>query len=167
MHIYGDKDMEEKIFDIPVYICPQDEFNIYWDNHCRKLIAKDWISETEQKEIVSIFRKSNHKKTAWKYQAVIGYIEIYKHGCNLIATLSMDVRERKVKGGRADIYYDPSTFYKMYFKKDMTSLQIITQFKLGLEETIKERLNGRYVDMESFDNISEYIDWHKMLFANE
>lgn len=159
--------MEEKLFDIPVYICPQDEFDKYWDEHYKKMFTKEWISETEQKEFVSTLREINHKKTAWKYQTIIGYIEIYKHAYDLIATLSIDIRQRKIKGGRPDIYYDPFTFYKLYVKSDMTSSEIISQFRNGLEETIEERLKGRYVDLEAFDNISKFIDWRKMIYPKE
>lgn len=49
----------------------------------------------------------------------------------------------------------------------MSSEEIITKFRAGLMETIQERLKGRYVDMEAFDNISKLIDWHKLYYSDE
>lgn len=160
--------MEEKLCEIPIYICSQEEYAKYWDAHYRKLFPIRNRAQKEYDEMIESFKEINHKKTAWYHNAIIGYISIYKHGESLFATLSYDQRKRKIKGGRPDIHYDPITFYSIsYISQEMSSEEIITKFRAGLMETIQERLKGRYVDMEAFDNISKLIDWHKLYYPDE
>ena len=46
------------------------------------------------------FKQIGHRRATWMYQAIIGYIGVYIHGIDLFTTLSIDVRERKIKGGK-------------------------------------------------------------------
>lgn len=159
--------MEEKLCEIPIYICPHEEYSQYWDNHYRQSFPVRERTQKEYDEMITTIKETHHMKTAWYHNAIIGYISVCKHGYDLFTTLSYDIRSKKVKGGYPDIYYDPSTFYKIYVSRKMSSEEIITKFRAGLMETIQERLKGRYVDMEAFDNISKLIDWHKLYYSDE
>ena len=159
--------MEEKICDIPVYICPVEEFNKYWNNHYEKNFRR--IDETEEEWIKrrAVFKQINHRRTTWKYQAIIGYIGVYIHGFDLFTTLSIDVRERKIKGGRPNIYYDSSTFFRVRVYRNMTSKDVMDEFKACMKKMSKERLKNRYIDVEPFYNMCKYIDWHEVFYSED
>ncbi len=157
--------MEEKICDIPVYICSLEKFNKYWNDYYERNFRRTEETEEEWLRRRAIFKQIGHRKVTWMYQAIIGYIGVYIHGIDLVTTLSIDIRERKIKGGRPDIYYDPSTFFKIRVSRDMTSEDVINEFKLDMKEMSKERLKNRYIDVEPFYNICRYIDWHEVFYS--
>lgn len=157
--------MEEKICDIPVYICSLEKFNNYWNNHYAQYFRGEEESEEEWIKRRAEFKRIEHRRTTWMYQAIIGYIGVYIHGIDLFTTLSMDVRERKIKGGRPDIYYDHTTFFSIRVRKNMTSEEVMDEFKRYIKESLKGRLKDRYIDIEPFYNICKYIDWHEVFYS--
>lgn len=155
--------METKLCDILVYNRSVEEFNDYWDRKYEKLLSPLYSGE-ELKEKIALCKDVNRSATNWKFQNVIGYISIMKHGYSLFATLSIDVRQKKYIEGRPDIRYDPSTFFSLYVKEKMTSEQILEEFNGLLHRSIKERLPKRYIDLEAWNNISTLIDWHELFY---
>lgn len=155
--------METKLFDILVYNRSAEEFNEYWNMKYRKFLSQHYSGD-ELKEKISICKDANRPATNWKFQNVIGYISIMKHGYTLFATLSIDVRQKKYIDGRPDIRYDPSTFFSLYVKEQMTSEQILDEFNSLLQKSIKERLPKRYIDLEAWNNTSKLIDWHELFY---
>lgn len=155
--------MEMKLFDILVYNRSMEDFNKYREKKYGKLL-EPYYSGDELKERIDICKEANRPTTNWKFQNVIGYISIFKHGYSLFATLSVDVRKKKYIEGRPDIRYDPSTFFSLYVKKDMTSEQILEEFNDLLHRSIKERLHKRYIDLEAWNNTANLIDWHELFY---
>lgn len=165
--IRGDQEVEEKLFDIPIYVCPIDEYNSYWYKHYESACRRTEDSDEEWAEKLDILKQNNHRKTTWMYQAIIGYIGVYKQEIDLFATLSIDERERKIKGGYPDIYYNPSTFFRIRVEKSMTSDDVMDKFKECIEMEKKTRLKNRYIDIEPFYNFCKYVDWHKVFYSEE
>lgn len=159
--------MKEKLFDIPIYVCPLEEYNSYWEKYYSKQYRRKEDSNFEWKNKLNIIKQIEHRRTAWMYQAIIGYIGVYKQGTDLLTTLSIDIRKRKVKGGRPDIYYDPSTFFRIRIEKDMTSEEIMDKFMSCIDAKKNTRLKNRYIDIEPFCNFCKYIDWHKVFYPEE
>lgn len=159
--------MEEKLCDIPVYICSLDEYNKYWNDYYEKHFRRVGESEKEWLKRRTEFKQIGHRKVAWMYQAIIGYVGVYIHGIDLFTTLSVDVRERKIKGGRPNIYYDPSTFFRVRVSRNMTSEEVMEEFKKCMNEVSKERLKNRYIDVEPFYNMCKYIDWHEVFYSDD
>lgn len=159
--------MEEKICDIPVYICSLEEYNKYWNDYYERNFRRTDESEEEWLKRRIEFKQIGHRKVTWMYQAIIGYIGVYIHGIDLFTTLSIDVRERKIKGGRPNIYYDPSTFFRIRVSRNMTSKEVMDEFKACLKEVSKERLKNRYIDVEPFYNICKLIDWHEVFYSDD
>ena len=159
--------MEEKLCDIPVYICSLDEYNKYWNDYYEKHFRRVGESEKEWLKRRTEFKQIGHRKVAWMYQAIIGYVGVYIHGIDLFTTLSVDVRERKIKGGRPNIYYDPSTFFRVRVSRNMTSEEVMEEFKKCMNEVSKEQLKNRYIDVEPFYNMCKYIDWHEVFYSDD
>lgn len=155
--------MEMKLFDILVYNRSEEKFNKYWDEKYEKILVKHYSGD-ELKEKIRICKDANKPNTNWMFQNVIGYISIFKHGYYFFATLSIDVRKKKYIEGKSDIRYDPSTFFGLYVNEHMTSEQILNRFNSLLHRSIKERLQNRYVDLETWNNISKWIDWHEVFY---
>lgn len=159
--------MMEKICDIPVYICSLEEYNKYWNDYYERNFRRIGESEKEWLKRRAVFKQISHRRVTWMYQAIIGYIGVYIHGIDLFTTLSIDVRERKIKGGRPDIYYDPSTFFSIRVSRNMTSKEVTDEFKKCMKEVSKERLRNRYIDVEPFYNMCKYIDWHEVFYSED
>lgn len=159
--------MMEKICDIPVYICSLEEYNKYWNDYYERNFRRIGESEKEWLKRRAVFKQIDHRRVTWMYQAIIGYIGVYIHGIDLFTTLSIDVRERKIKGGRPDIYYDPSTFFSIRVSRNMTSKEVMDEFKKCMKEMSKERLKNRYIDVDPFYNMCKYIDWHEVFYSED
>lgn len=89
---------------------------------------------------------------------IVGYISISSHGYSLFATLSIDYREHIE--GKINITYDPATFFSFYVKENMSSEEVWKEFNNLLLVSMQERLIGKRVDLEAWNNISKLIDWH-------
>ena len=158
--------METKLFDILVYNRSAEEFNEYWNKKYGKILETHYSGD-ELKEKIAICKEANRPATNWKFQNVIGYISIFAHGYSLFSKLSIDVREKKYIEGKPDIRYDPSTFFGLYVKEEITSEQIIDEFNDLLQCSIKERLPKRYVDLEAWNNTAKLIDWHELFYPKQ
>lgn len=155
--------MIEKIFDIMIFNRPKEQFSEYWekvvDSYCA--MASEEYSEANR----DIIKDMLGRNTKWM-NSVIGYIHIYKSGADLITQRSMDIRQRKRLEGVPDIRYIPSTFTRTTVRKTMSSQEIIQCFNSDLRTACKKQLKGRYIDWTSWDNVSKYIDWHKLFFPD-
>lgn len=155
--------MNEKIFDIIIYNRSKEEFKEYWDkvidSYC--LTASEVFVETHRE----LIKDKLGRNTRWM-NSVIGYIHIYKSGTDLITQRSIDVRQRKRLEGVPDIRYVPSTFTRTTVKRYMSSQEILQCFNSDLRAACEKQLKGRYIDWTSWDNVSKYIDWHKMFFTD-
>lgn len=161
--------MEEKLFDIPVYICSMEEYNKSVKESFSKLYRRSDMSDNEWEDTFEKIKELeiNHRKMYWYYNAIIGYISVYKSGMDLVTTLSIDRRKRKIKGGTPDIWYDSSTFFRVRIYNDMTSQDVMKEVDRCIDKEQKTRLKNRYVDMESFHNFCKYIDWNKVFYSEK
>ena len=155
--------MNEKIFDIIIFNRSKEEFKEYWekviDSYCQT--ASEEFVETNRE----MLKDTLGRNTRWM-NSVIGYIHIYKSGTDLITQRSIDVRQRKRLEGVPDIRYVPSTFTRTTVKKSMSSQEILQCFNSDLRTACEKQLKRRYIDWTSLDNVSQYIDWHKMFFPD-
>lgn len=84
--------MERLLFEILVYNRPLDKFNSYWEKKVSKFRRNETDEEWKDKKV--IYKECYHRPTRWK-NSVIGYINIYISGIDLITTLSIDARRKK------------------------------------------------------------------------
>lgn len=154
--------MERLLFEILVYNRPIDKFNSYWE----KKVSKFRCNETDEgwKDKKVIYKECYHRPTRWK-NSVIGYINIYISGIDLITTLSIDARRKKFLEGAPDIFIDPSTFTRTRTYSNMSSTDILERFNSDLLDECKKRLKGHFVDFEAWNNTSIYIDWHELFYS--
>lgn len=60
--------MEEKICDIPVYICSCEDYNKYWNDYYEKNFRREEETEEEWLKRRMEFKQIVHRKVAWMYQ---------------------------------------------------------------------------------------------------
>lgn len=156
--------METKLFEILVYNRSVEAFNKYWNNkvgiYRRDESDEEWVKKAY------IYKSCSGRCARWM-NSIIGYIHVYQSGIDLITTLSIDYREKKYLEGAPDIHYDPSTFTRTRTNKNMTSQEILNQFNADLIEGCNERLKGRYIDLEAWNNTAKFIDWHELFYPKE
>ena len=79
--------------------------------------------------------------------------------------LSVDIREIK----REDLIY--ITIYLHFFRvcvyRNMTSKEVMDEFKACMKSMSKKRLKNIYIDVEPFYNICKYIDWHGVFYSED
>ena len=157
--------MDIKLFDIAVYNRPLEEFNKYWNGK----VEKNRRSETDEEwERMKYIYKECIGRCTHPLNSIIGYIHVWQSGgIDLITTLSIDCRDRKRLDGVPDILYDPSTFTRTRTRKGMTSEEILNQFNRDLLEGCNERLKGRYIDLEAWNNMSRLVDWADLFSTME
>lgn len=149
--------MDLKLYDIMVFNRSLKKFNEYWDKKVE--ICRRQETDEEWQKISSVYKECIGRNTH-PLNSVIGYIHVYKSGgIDLITTLSIDTRERKRLDGVPDIIYDPSTFTRTRIEKGMSSEEILGKFNRDLLTRCNERLPGRYIDLEGWNNMSRLVDW--------
>lgn len=153
--------MNKLLFEILVYNRSIDEFNRYWEKKIGKLRRNETDEEWKDKKV--IYKELYHRPTRWK-NSIIGYINIYISGNDLITTLSIDTRSKKRLEGVSDIHVDPSTFTRTRTDSSMSSTDILEHFNSDLVDGCNKRLKGRFVDLEAWNNTSKYIDWHELFY---
>ena len=70
---------EKIIFELPIYSMSKEEFKRRWDNCEKKTYEKSVLMENpaeKAKEIVKEIIKMRYPQNVWKYNQIIGYVEI-------------------------------------------------------------------------------------------
>ena len=49
----------------------------------------------------------------------------------------------------------------------MASKEVMDEFKACMKAVSKERLKNRYIDIEPFYNMCNYIDWHEVFYSED
>ena len=129
------------------------------------------MSETEfeekSKELVEHFEKSflrSQEARIWKYNEIIGYISI-RSGLNQIKAEYWFINAKRI-GRRTvrKIYEYRDKAFEIWVKSQDTSIDIFNEIREKLLYLKKRRpFKGRYIDLESFDNIGPYLDWKEFV----
>ena len=155
---------EPIFFEIPIYRITKLNFSQEMDSTLEKHYRNypgDRIGEHFQNYKNVINR--NHKYP-WKYNEIIGYLNLYIYGSQLRIDYWLVSNQRINKGIRKKKFYYNFKAFEATISKNMISIEIfewiLNQLKILQND---RRFKKRYFDIAAFEVVGKYIDW-KTLF---
>jgi len=161
--------MEKYFFDIPIYRCPVEKHTQELDNakkaRLQNLIdihGPEVMKSESYKWVANDFDRVEWYP--WRYNEVIGWIRLYAAGSQVKGELWFTNAKRIRRDlKRNRIYYRGKAFERT-IRKNQASTEIIKIIceELAIQEK-KYPVKGRYLDIETFCRIGEFINWRQLL----
>ena len=165
------------VFDIPIYrVSPED-----YSQEIAKLLEKEtspeyWCEEwgidiesLSEEQVTKItqrlvnsfnFRESSPQNRCWKYNELIGFINIVVGKFSLKGECWFIDSKRISKVIVRKTYEYRDKAFEVWILANDSSRDILRKIYECLEEVKKRKpFKSRYLDLEAFDNISPFIDW--------
>ena len=152
---------EKSIIDIPVYVCSREEYENFLEQQSES-IRMDYVSDKQVLDQKNYLRK---KYGGWEFNRICGYLRIYKVGTQIRAEPYLSNKSRLYKHCNPPIIN--STLGKEFVldvKGEMSSQEIghaITKELLELNKS--KSYKRRYIDIEYFNKVSQYISWRDFI----
>ncbi len=112
------------------------------------------------------YEDSSIFRDMWRYNEIIGYIRLHILGTQIRGEYFQHKSKRIVKTRRK------SFIYKTH--KLVSETNIMNQTNDGIYNSIlkylkrcEQELKKRYIDIDSFKNIGQYVNWNKLLQDNK
>jgi hypothetical protein len=165
------------ILDIPVYRLSQDAFTRETDEIRHQYVSFDsddvppWMSKSELEEKMKalsehfekVFNRSPEARI-WKYNEINGYISI-RSGSNQVKAEYWFINSKRI-GRRTirKIYEYRGKAFEIWVKSQDSSIDIFNAIRDEVNLLKKRRpFKGRYIDLESFENIGPYLNWKELV----
>lgn len=144
---------------IPIYAMSEKTFCEKWKNYKIRCIDDFQQGGHSKEEAEKGFNKIYYPQTVWKYNQIIGYIEILVSKQDVIFEKYFCLKKEK--------YYFKTTkkcFIEQnyqtgnhFYAANISNQQIIDKIRKWLETEISNN-KIRYYDLSEFNNIVEYLD---------
>ena len=160
-------------FQVPIYRCTFDKFRNETLNKIKKrkeYLEDRWKWQKESPKMLSISRKAVFPaverrafEKPWKYNEIIGWIELYIWSGQIRGDLYYIKKIERVKRfGKKEYYYLSKTFEMNIFSNE-TSKQIFTRLLTTLNSHFNEIFKNRYLDLDILKNAGKNINWKKLV----
>lgn len=151
---------EKLLFEIPIYALSKSNFERKWEKR-KKSEVDSYIKVGNSKErAFELFEKYNYPKNVWKYNQVIGFINIFVIGDDIELKLFCS-REKNVRVTFQKKYFitdcmiNGTHFYVEDKDNDFIKNEIGEFLEMIKEEILPKKY---YVDDSAYKNVIEYID---------
>ncbi len=161
---------EKIIFEIPIYSMSEQEFNQRRDKKKKKLIK--WFmsfgnSEERAREIFSI---RSHPEYIWKYNQIVGFVEIAISFRDLSFNVQKTLDQRMVALSKTKHFIQDMRMGGEHFPiVNMSNEEILFEVEDYLK-TLQKELSGKMcLYLDTFDIIKKHIDFwgiHRELFGD-
>lgn len=154
---------EKIIFEVPIYSMPQELFHEKWDKW-----KQDWYIRAEEmgynpervKETVKIIMEGKYPGNVWKYNQIVGYVEIKISPRDVVFNVqkTLDTRLRaisKTKHFIQDMYTNG-----MHFPiGDMCNEELVSEIDSYLFDIQKGLQGNMCLYLETYNAVKKYIDF--------
>lgn len=163
--------MIKYFFDVPVYRLSEQEYNIEQKNHCKKLYEQihTRIDGTKRNPLLTYekyYEQSSIFRDMWRYNEIIGYIRLH--------ILSSQIRGEYFQHKSTRIRKTRTKSFTYKTHKLASEMNIMNQNNDEIYNSIlnyllrcEKELKKRCIDIESFKNIGQYVDWNKLIKDND
>ena len=152
--------MKDSIFfEIPIYRCSIEKYSNEVKVDYQKFADECYLmGEADIKEY--FYTK---KWNPWKYNNVIGYLNLYILGNQFRADLWKVAKERYNKGiTKKEFKYFDKTL-QATIPRDLNSIEILEFIKHKLEDLNQKEFKNRYFDLEAFTAIATFVNWKELI----
>lgn len=163
--------MLKYFFDVAVYRLSDQEYDIEQKNHSKKLFEQmhTRIDGSKRNTLVTYekyYEKSSIYHDMWRYNEIIGYIRLHSLGTQIRGEFFQHKSKRIVKTRKKSFIYITHKLVSETNIMNQTNDEIYNSILKYLERCEKE-LEKRYIDIESFKNIGQYVNWNKLIDDNK
>ncbi len=152
--------MKDSIFfEIPIYRCSREKYSKEVEIDYQKFADKCY--KLEEKDMKDFYYKTIWNP--WKYNDIIGYLNLYILGNQFRADLWKVEKERYYKGitKKQFKYFDKSL--QVSIPRDLSSEEILEFIKTKLVDLNKKEFKNRYFDLEAFIAIADFVNWKELV----
>jgi len=155
-----EKIMKDSIFfEIPIYRCSIEKHSKEVEMDYQMFADKCHLME--EKDIKGFYY--TNMWNPWKYNDVIGYLNLYILGNQFRVDLWKVDKERYNKGitKKQFKYFDKSL--QATIPRNLSSIEILEFIKLELTDLNKREFKNRYFDLEAFTAIADFVNWKELV----
>lgn len=163
--------MKIHLFEVPVYRLPEEEYS-QQQNEYVKMHVSDYNhdelffqaiktkgnNEAKQKLSEASFWRKEFGG-GWRYNEIIGYIRIYKYGIQIRAEYWQTDAKRIVKTRKRKFIIKNRKLVPEIRIKDNDMNEAVSL----CIESCKKQLNGRHLDLETYELIFQHVNWNDVL----
>lgn len=161
-------------FDIPVYRLPSEKYYEELSIYKNKCLNDGW-SEKDKNLKKQFYKKYPERKISleehvfkkfggqWDFNEIIGYIKLYSVG-NQIRGEYFQIDKKRICKTRTKIFRweTDKLVPEISFCQENTNEEIFDMIYCYIKDCDKE-LKYRYLDLDNFLKIGQYVDWQKLL----
>jgi len=167
---YGERHMYGPIFfEIPVYRLSEEKYNKNMDEHIKKhpLFQKDrddFYERNPHQETHDMEYVKNKFGGIWRYNEIIGYIQLYISGNQILGKYFENDTERQIKTRRKRFkYISPKLAPEIDLPLEGNNKAIYEEIYKYIKNCKKELPPIRFIDMSVFEKIGPYVEWRKFI----
>lgn len=152
--------MKDSIFfEIPIYRCSPEKHSKEVEMDYQKFAYKCYPMDMRDIKEFYYTLIWNH----WKYNDIIGYLNLYILGNQFRADLWKVDKKRYNKGitKKQFKYFEKSL--QTTIPKDLSSIEILEFIKLKLTDLNKRKFKNRHFDLEAFTAIADFVNWKELV----
>lgn len=160
-------------FIIPIYRCTPDKYKQENDAE-RKKMYNDFLESfqgLQKKERLaeeSVDKSMLRKWVSWKYNEIVGYIELYTFFDQIRGDYYFIENQRIRRGFKKNNFVYQGKLFEMYTVHMKTNEEIFEKLiiQLGAIKSERGRLKNKYIDLSELENLGSYIDWINLIKKN-
>lgn len=149
------------ILTIPVYSMTEKDFDNRWNTKIETDIEKFVSNGCQREEATRIIRRLYFPQTIWKYNHIIGYVEITSQQWSIFYDLYIPTNKRFAYN-RKGISYSQNiglNGWHFYVDEKQTNEEIVLEMRKWLFAIQKEHLpKGLYLDTSVFESLINFVD---------
>ena len=153
---------------LPVYRLTSEKYDEQQNDHVKNHIHESPFGQgVEIQPQQSIYEYHLRKSFGgeWKYNEIIGFIELHFCGTQIRGEYWRDDKKRHVKTRRKQFIYNTHKLaYETNIHRNATSQEIELLIEQYIEKC-REELNCRYIDDSAFTNLKGFVDWNSLLHS--
>lgn len=159
--------MKKYFFDIPVYRLSYEDYKNEVNksikgNYYYFFINKDGTKKNELITFESHYAKSIKYHDIWDYNEIIGYIKLYILGTQVRGKYYQHKSTRIRKTRTKSFIFKTHKLTPEINIHNKTNSEIYILI-LDYLENCKLELKKRFIDIDNFRNIGQYVDWNKLI----
>lgn len=154
---------EKIIYEIPIYSMPEKEFKKRWDKW-----KQDWYDRSEYmghtpeqtEETVSMIMESTYPRNIWKYNQIVGFVEIAISPRDISFNVQKTLDSRIQAVGKTKHYIQDMRTNGMHFPiGNMSNEELVSQIEEYLCAIQKNLPKWFCLYLDTFNTVKHHIDF--------
>ncbi|GAB6107837.1 hypothetical protein [Fusibacter bizertensis] len=150
------------LYEIPIYSSTEEKYNQKLKKNIEKIVYECISNGWENEKISPVIKNQHEDFFIWKYNNIVGYINITINKSDIFLELYKSDCERYVAFTKTKHYFKKMYLNGMHFRIDRfdSSVEINEEIMKYIVEIMNNHLRkNTHIDLESFHTLSRFIDY--------